>query len=89
MYLTRVPLVALPVTLTVTAVQIGDMRGLGGLVELLWHELEVKLGVYDVKVPPAALLLTLIRLMQYWFIVITAKLPHTPSFCRSCHASGV
>ncbi|KAL3133697.1 hypothetical protein ABBQ32_008196 [Trebouxia sp. C0010 RCD-2024] len=29
--------------------KIGDMRGLGGLVELLWHELEVKLGVYDVK----------------------------------------
>ena len=31
-------------------VQIGDMRGLGGLVELLWHQLEIKLGVYDAKV---------------------------------------
>ena len=30
------------------------MRGLGGLVELLWHELEVKLGVYNVKVQLAA-----------------------------------
>lgn len=30
--------------------QIGDCRGFVGLVELLWHQLEIKLGVYNVKV---------------------------------------
>ena len=30
--------------------QIGDCRGLGGLVELLWHQLELKMGVYNAKV---------------------------------------
>ena len=32
------------------AVQIGDLRGLGGLALLLWHELELKLGIYSAKV---------------------------------------
>lgn len=82
MYLTFAPLahwVAFLVALAVTAVQIGDMRGLGGLVELLWHELEVKLGIYNVKVQPAVILLTLMHLMQCEFILFTAKLPHVPS----------
>ncbi|DBA75024.1 hypothetical protein WJX77_000411 [Trebouxia sp. C0004] len=29
--------------------KIGDLRGLGGLLELAWHQLEIKLGVYNVK----------------------------------------
>lgn len=29
--------------------KIGDCRGLGGLVELLWHQLELKMGVYNAK----------------------------------------
>ena len=32
------------------ALQIGDCRGFVGLVELLWHQLEIKLGVYNVQV---------------------------------------
>lgn len=35
--------------------QIGDMRGLGGLVLTLWHELKIKVNIYNVKVQPAAL----------------------------------
>lgn len=30
--------------------QIGDCRGFVGLVELLWHQVEIKLGVYNVQV---------------------------------------
>lgn len=32
--------------------QIGDMRGLGGLVLTLWHELKMKVNIYNVKVQP-------------------------------------
>ena len=38
------------VTDSVIDVQIGDLRGLGGLLLLMWHELEMKLGVYSAKV---------------------------------------
>ena len=34
------------------AMQIGDMRGLGGLVLTLWHELKIKANIYNVKVQP-------------------------------------
>ena len=34
--------------------QIGDLRGVGGLVLTMWHELMMKLDIYNVKVQPAA-----------------------------------
>ena len=34
----------------VVFLQIGDLRGVGGLLELAWHQLKIKLGVYNVKV---------------------------------------
>ena len=34
----------------VMSLQIGDCRGLGGLAQLMWHELEMKIGVYSAKV---------------------------------------